>query len=71
MLCCKGLNKIPMKKHEECKFCIEDKATTKCSRNSTNTTTTHHDDDGGGHGHPCFSSTLTATNINSSVLVSN
>ncbi|KAM7489205.1 hypothetical protein LguiB_026689 [Lonicera macranthoides] len=56
------LNKIP-KKHEECNFGIEDKVTTKCSRNTTKTTTTHHDDDGERHGHPYFSSTLTASNI--------
>ncbi|KAM7486197.1 hypothetical protein LguiA_002206 [Lonicera macranthoides] len=58
----KRLNKIP-KKHEECNFGIEDKVTTKCSRNTTKTTTTHHDDDGERHGHPYFSSTLTASNI--------
>ncbi|KAM7486196.1 hypothetical protein LguiA_002205 [Lonicera macranthoides] len=57
-----GLNKIP-KKHEECNFGIEDRVTTKCSRNTTKTTTTHHDDDGERHGHPYFSSTLTASNI--------
>lgn len=57
-LCCKGFNKIPKTK-PACKLVFEEKAS--CSRNTS---------DGGEHTRPCFSSTLTAFNINNNVMVS-